>query len=451
MQSSSKTRTHLVLCMAALLMAAPALVFYVLLWKTAFQLPLADDYDTILRFVNVVSQTPGLPSKLVYAVTVEHNGYKLMLDNFVTLTQYTLCGQVYFLPLVALGDSFALFIFLVTCSMSQVSPGDIAKRLLLLVPVAFLVFQLQYASALNFASCSLQQLPVIFFSFLSILLLTRPSRLPLVGACLALVFAIASSPNGFFVVPLGLVLLAQMRRWRHMPAWVITAALMVVVYAFRYQRMVSEPLPAGSTGTQGHVNIVYALSFLGSSAARYLSAGPSVALGVLLLALVCLATGRRYFARNPAVFYCMLFIVINSIAVSGLRSDQGLAQSLASRYRTYSNLLLALSYMYIIEDLLPLVKSVLVRRAFLAATAIVSIAFCALSDMAGARFLEGKKQLVSIRFAEQWHPESTGAPVAKTFANPALTRQLDAGIFDVDLPVLQESVRLGVYTPPTQP
>ena len=55
----------------------------------------------------------------------------------------------------------------------------------------------------------------------------------------------------------------------------------------------------------------------------------------------------------------MLFIVINSIAVSGLRSDQGLAQSLASRYRTYSNLLLAFSYMYIIEDLLPLVKSVL--------------------------------------------------------------------------------------------
>ena len=273
----------------------------------------------------------------------------------------------------------------------------------------------------------------------------------MVGACLALVFAIASSPNGFFVAPLGLVLLAQMRRWRHMPAWVITAALMVVVYAFRYHRMVSEPLPAGSTGTQGHVNIVYALSFLGSSAARYLSAGPSVALGVLLLALVCLATGRRYFARNPAVFYCMLFIVINSIAVSGLRSDQGLAQSLASRYRTYSNLLLALSYMYIIEDLLPLVKSVLVRRAFLAATAIVSIAFCALSDMAGARFLAGKKQLVSTHFAAQWHAESTGAPVAKTFANPALTRQLDAGIFDVDLPVLQESVRLGVYTPPVQP
>ena len=144
-------------------------------------------------------------------------------------------------------------------------------------------------------------------------------------------------------------------------------------------------------------------------------------------------------------------VVINSIAVSGLRSDQGLAQSLASRYRTYSNLLLAFSYMYIVEDLLPLVRSALVRRTFLTAAAIVSIAFCALSDMAGARFLAGKKAAVSAQFAAQWHAQSTGMPTPRTFANPALARQLDAGIFDVDLPVLQESVRLGVYTLPVQP
>ena len=447
-QISSNGRTQLILCAAALLMTTPAVVFYVLLWKTAFQLPLVDDYEVILKFVNVVSQSRGVSVKLLYAVTVEHNGYKLMLDNFVILAQYTLCGRVYFFPLVALGDCFALFIFLVTCSMSQVAPGDTARKLLLLVPVAFLVFQLQYASALNFASCSLQQLPVIFFSFLSVLLLTRPARSSLAGACLALVLAIASSPNGFFVAPLGLVLLAQMRRWRHMPAWVSTAALMVIVYAFRYHRMVSEPVTAGSTPGRSHVNIVYALSFLGSSAARYLSVGPSLALGLVLIALFCVAAGRRYFASNPAVFYCMLFIIVNSVAISGLRSDQGLAQSLASRYRMYSNLLLAFSYIYILEDLLPLVKSALVRRAFLAATAIVSIAFCTLSDIAGARFLAAKKEAVRIEFAAQWHPQLVGAPVPKELANPAFARQLDAGVFNPDLGVLRESVRLGVYTPP---
>jgi len=451
MQISSKARTQLILCATALLMTTPAVVFYVLLWKTAFQLPLVDDYDVILKFVNVVSQSRGVSVKLLYAVTVEHNGYKLMLDNFVTLTQYTLCGKVYFFPLVALGDSFALFIFLVTCSMSQVVPRDVVKKVLLLVPVAFLVLQLQYASALNFASCSLQQLPVIFFSFLSILLLTRPTLLSVAGACLALVLAIASSPNGFFIAPLGLILLVQMRRWRHMPGWVIIAGMMAAVYAFRYHRIASQRLPSGSIESASHLNVIYALSFLGSSAARYFSVTPSLTLGVLLLALVCVAAGRRYFAKNPAIFYCMVFIVINSVAVSGLRSDLGLAQSLASRYRIYSNLLLAFSYMYIIEDLLPFVKTVTVRRIFLAGAVTVSVAFCALSDIAGARFLEAKKETVSAVFAEQWHSQSTGAPAPKELANPALARELAAGLFDVDLGVLQESVRLGVYTPPIQP
>lgn len=451
MPFASKGGTRLKLCIAALLMTAPALVFYVLLWKTAFRFPLADDYDVILKFVNVVSQSTSLSSKFLCAITVEHNGYKLMLDSFITLTQYSIFGQIYFLPLVALGDSFALLIFLVMCSMSKVTPGDFSRRLLLLVPVAFLVFQLQYASALNFASCSLQQLTVIFFSFLSILLLSRSSRLSVAGACLALLLAVASSPNGFIAAVLGFVLLAQMRRWRHLPAWICTALVIAAVYAFRYHRPVSEPLSSGATGGPTHFNIVYALSFLGSSAARYLSVAPSLALGILLCLLFAVATFRRYFIRNPAIFFCMAFIILNSIAISGLRSDLGLAQSLASRYRTYSNFLLAFSYMFIIEDLLPSVKSISARRAFLATAAIVSMGFCALSDIAGARFLEGKKENVSTLFAAQWNSRSSGVPVAKQLANPALARQLDAGVFDVDLPVLQESLRLGVYTPPVQP
>ena len=39
---------------------------------------------------------------------------------------------------------------------------------------------------------------------------------------------------------------------------------------------------------------------------------------------------------------------------------------------------------------------------------------------------------------------------AEIQANPALRRQIEAGIYNVNLPVLQESVRLGVYDPPLQ-
>ena len=451
MQSSLKSANTIKFSAGVILMAAPAIVFYALLWKTAFPYPLADDYDVFLRFVNTVSQLGSFSSRLLCAITAEHNGYKLMLDNFVALAQYTLCGHIVFLPLVALGDMFALLIFGVTCSMSQIARGNTPARFLLLAPTAFLVLQLQYASALNFASCSLQQLPVIFFSFLAILLLTKPSLTSFTGACLAIALAVASSPNGFFVVPVGIVLLIQMRQWRRLIPLVGCAAALVAIYAFRYQRTPTDSASYGSAGNFTHFNIVYAISFLGSSAARFTSIKPSLVLGLLLSVLFVVAAGRKYFAKNPAIFYCMAFIMINAVAVSGLRSDQGVVQSLASRYRIFSNLLLAFSYMYILEDLLPLVKSVALRRSFLVTAAAVSVAFCALSDVAGARFLEGKKEMVSAQFAAQWHAQASGAPVANSFANPALSRQLNAGIFDVDLPVLRESVRLNVFTPPGQP
>ena len=139
-----------------------------------------------------------------------------------------------------------------------------------------------------------------------------------------------------------------------MAAWIGVTLLMFSVYLFRYVPASPPAMPNGSAGTLTHFNVLYALSFLGSSAARYVSLVPSLVLGLVLCGLFSLAVKRRYFQQNPAVFYSMLFILINALAISALRSNLGLAQSLASRYRTYSNLFLAFSYIFLIEDLLPL-------------------------------------------------------------------------------------------------
>jgi hypothetical protein len=41
--------------------------------------------------------------------------------------------------------------------------------------------------------------------------------------------------------------------------------------------------------------------------------------------------------------------------------------------------------------------------------------------------------------------------VADTEINPALQRQIVDGIYNVNLPILRESMRLGVYRPPGLP
>jgi len=294
----------------------------------------------------------------------------------------------------------------------------------------------------------LQHLAVIFFSLLSIAFLCKVSIRSMVCASVLLLLAIASSPNGFFVVPIGILILVQTRRWQQLTAWAAVAVLALSVYLFRYSSTSSETAQHGSVGGLTHFNILYALSFLGASAARYISLVPSLTLGLVLFGIFLFALRRRYFLRNPEVFYSMLFILINAVAVSGLRSDLGLAQSLASRYRMYSNLFLAFSYIFLTEEVFPQLKNLSIRRGFIAGAATLSVAFCALSDIGGSHFLQGKKQALTYNYRVQWLQDKSAVSEAHVKGNPALENQLDKGVFEIHVPIMRESVRLGVFRPP---
>lgn len=431
----------------------PVGVFYLILWKNSVSIPILDDYDIILDYISWISQHPSFAARLEFILTREHNGYKLMFDNTVIFTQYILWGQVHFLPLVVLGNLFALFIFLVVICMARVDLANTIDKWLLLTPVAWLIFQLQYASALDFSSCSLQNLGVIFFALLSICLLDKESQTAFTASCIALVFAIASSPSGFFAAPVGLLLLAQNKRWRRIIIWVLIAMLMLFLYLFRYTPPAPISTTAVKSGPLPHLNLLYALSFMGSSAARFSSITPAVILGVLLCGIVLLAVKLKYFRENPPVFYSMLFIMINAIAVSGLRSDLGVAQSLASRYRIYSNLFLVFTYLFVLDAILPIVQRKGIRRSIFAVALTVSITFCCLSDLAGARFLHGKKQALTFNYRIQWQRRAPGQDLlgSKIQSNPALRRQINDGVYDIDRASMAEAVHNGIYTPPQNP
>jgi hypothetical protein len=437
----------------ALLVILPALVFYLLLCRTAVNLPILDDYQIILGTTNLLSQTHSVVSQAAIVLTSEHNGYKLMFENGIVWALYGLTGRIQILPLVALGNAFALMIFLVVALMAKEAVSDVLGWIITLIPVSYLLFQLQYASALNFASSSLQHLAVVAFSLLAIYLLSRQTPTTFALSCIASVLAIASSPNGFFLAPVGLLMTMQQKRWKLLASWAALFILVLALYLFRYTGAPAANGSQQATSTSlHHINLVYALSFLGSSVARYSSVLPSVLLGILLCGIAGLATVRRYFLQNAAVFYSILFILINAIAVSGLRSDSGVAQSLASRYRTYSNLMLVFSYLFVAENILPKWKNGVARRTAFAAITAVAMMFCAISDVAGARFLHEKKLALTRSYRMQWQNQSAeNSPDPEIDNNPALRRQIEAGIYAVNLPILRESVRLGVYEPPAQP
>lgn len=433
------------------LMALPACIFYAIVFREAVRIPILDDYDVILRSLIWIHQHHRLSAKLLFLLTAQHNGYKLVFENTVVFLEYSILGKIHFLPLVVLGDLFPVVLFLAVIAMTRVDAAQKGRNWVLLIPVAWMIFQLQYASALDFASSSLQHLAVVAFALLSILFLNQTAAWTFAASACALLLSIASSPNGFFVVPVGILVLLQKRRWKDLSIWLVVAAAALILYLFRYSHNSSVAGSGSAADHFAHPNLAYALSFLGASAAGFSSIAPSLVLGVFFCSVFALAIQRRYFLENPSVFYSMLFILINAVAVSGLRSDMGVVQSLASRYRTYSNLYLAFSYIFVLENLLPAWRSRVLRRGFLGMTLAVSVAFCSLSDLAGARFLHGKKLALTASYRSEWQGDHEDPTALIPQANPALVRQIRHGVYQMDLPVFREAVQDGIFDPPANP
>ena len=444
--------------LARMAVVLPGILFYLLLLKSWVNLPIADDYDAVLAFGNRFAELSGSGQRILHVLTYQHNEYKLIFENTLIALQIGIAGHVSFQQLVLLGNAFVLVLFLLLVLMYR-APGDSeTERLVLLLPVSLLFFQLQYASTLNWAMISLQGVTVLVFSLLAILLICRKGvRAGLIFgcACISLVLAICSSGNGFIAGMTCLLVLVQQKRWKQTAVWLALLFGITMVYFYRYSFHTSQSDgPRSVGGILAQLNPAYALSFMGSSLAAYQSYVPSVCFGIVLCALVIFAIRRRYYLVNPAVFYSMVFIVVTAMGVSGTRSHLGILQSLASRYRIYSNLLVIFSYMFLTETYWREGKVASRKLAIfsLAFAIVCCMAFCGASDRAGYRFLKGRKQAVLEAMSEWQHPSAMGvANVATSQQNAIVRRQMEAGIFKPDGPVLLDSIRLGIYRPPTVP
>ena len=323
----------------ALVMLFPALVFYALLSRETVNLPFLDDYTGVLGFLNAWKGIATVRGKLLDILLTQHNEYKLIFAQAVFAIQYLASGKVDFAVLSALGNGLVVPIFLVLGAMWRADGREIENRLLLFVPVAWVLFQFQYYSLLNWPVASLQQLAALLFSLLAIHLLCGEGRASFWWAIASMGLAIGASGNGLFLAPIGGLMLLQFRRTRRLLGWAAAAAAMVAGYFYGYDTRQSQAHADHSVvSSLHHLSPLYALSFLGASIARYDDYLPSALLGGAVVLTFLWAARVRLYARSPALFYSMLFALATAAAVSGLRSDLGVSQSLVSRYRIYSKL-----------------------------------------------------------------------------------------------------------------
>lgn len=434
----------------AILTACPAVLFYVSLFRHLVDLPIQDDYDAVLRFLNEMVQAKGTEAKFWVFLGEQHNEYKLFFGNGVAWAQFVLLGHVNFAQLCVLGDSAVLVLALLLWRMFLPFEKDLVKRLAYFVPVAWLLFQLEYWETLNWAMASLQNLWVVVFCLGAIMCLQGRTRKAYSGAAVLYALAIAASGEGFVLLPLGLMTLAIQRRFARTAGWLAVSGACVAAYAYHYNPMSSQARPNGAVfSTLLHIRPDYAIVFVGDAGAItpgiFGSVEVCLTLGAILLLLFGWLAWRGYIRRNPLVSYCVVFLLLTAVGVAGLRSELGLTQGLSSRYTIYGALLLIFAWMAVAEEFLRQRSGPLLNDNRYLALVVVVIAFALCTDEIGYLRLAGRDRDAVRAMAGFEHPAT-----AESAEGPEPPSAQEAGVFTElhSRAILSESIRLGVYEPP---
>ncbi|MGO8758969.1 MAG: hypothetical protein ACLQG3_12670 [Terracidiphilus sp.] len=437
----------------ALFVALPAALFYGILFRCLVNLPVLDDYDALLGFLNQVVQQKGAAARLLSFLAAQHNEYKLFFAHGVAWAQFALVGHVNFSCLCVLGSSAVLVLALILWRMFLPAEKDFARRLAFFVPVAWLLFQLSYWETLDWAMASLENLWVVVFSLGAIGCLLRPSRKSFAAALVLYALAIAASGNGFLLLPLGLLVLGLRRRLVRAAGWLAVSAVCIAAYAYRYNPMSSQSPSHGSVfSALLHLRPDYAIAFAGNAGAiagkSALSIGISLALGASLLALFGWLARRGYGRRNPFVSCSVLFVLLTALGVAGLRSEFGLTQSLEPRYTIYGVLLAIFAWAAVAEEFVQHRRGALLNNTPYLAMAAVAVLFSLCMDEIGYLNLARRERDAIAGMAA--FEQSAGKPASGGPVLPFPHETANLTAFRARArEILSESIRLGVYQPPS--
>lgn len=432
-----------------ILVALPAIIFYTITSRNLLNIPFFDDYDALLDFLNHFVCLNGISAQASYFLAAQHNEYKLFFGNALALLELALTGHIDFRVLSVIGDGFILLLAILLWKMFLPGRKDLTTRLALFIPVSWLLFQPQYWETLNWPMATLQNIPILFFSFVAIYLLVKNSRPAFWAALVSFVVAVATSGNGFLLIPVALLILFLNRHYLRIIVWLAASAGCIAAYAYRFDINSSQVQQHHSIFSTFHpLAPAYVVVFIGS-AASYPFKPVSLVLGTLICLLFIWVARRGYIRRNPLVSYCVLFLLLTAFGVAGLRSDFGLAQAVSSRYTIYSALFLIFAWFAIVEEFVERSRVPLLRNGLFIGAVVLSILFSVCMDRFGASGLGDRHDGMVQAMATFEHPKT---PDSTIWPGPLLDLPHPIGptnTFNKRIrPILDESIKLGVYRPP---
>jgi hypothetical protein len=381
--SSNQILLNIAMLVVALVVSLGTLV--VLSDRYSQDIPIWDDYDIFLGYINHPD------GERFTQMFVQHNEHKVVFARFVAEILYHATGSIDFRTLIFIGNLALLFVLLTYLALLLRGRFPIE----FIVPIPFLLLNLTQWHNIVWATGSLQHNWAVLLALLSLVLFVSKSN-TLFG--LSLVFASLTaftSGSGLFLFLIMLAVSAAniLSSLSTTHAGVVARtestriAAIIVVFAIVLMLYFSEYKLGGAALNPERLTpdywkfAAYFLTFIGS----YTKIQPAALLfGIGSVAAMIFLTLRGQYARHPALYLFLVFLILSALAVTLRRYHYDLDQALSSRYTIYSiNILIVIHVMmttWLTENWLRNTKA----RAWTAGTALFfALAFYGYSLLVG--------------------------------------------------------------------
>ncbi len=376
---------------AALLgvMLLPIVMGYGIMARYAVNMPYIDDYPTILGFCVKYEGMHGTGARWHYILADQWVEYKLVCIHLISAAELALTHHVSFSLLFWVGNLSLLPLLYLVWRAYFMGEADVRRRLALFLPMVFLLFSMNYGEALDWTATSLGYIGTLTLALGSIQLLVpgegRGERWRRAGACLCALVACLIAANAFLLAPIGLFLLLPRRAYGWAVAWCGAFGVALLPYFISFVRDVRF----------GHGSAllipVFFFSFLGSALQYVRLAAP---MGVVIAIIFVTAVRTGFWRTHPAATLGMGWLIVSAGLAAVGRGRTGLAFSVVSRYRIYSDLLLIFCYGYLAEWGVRASVTVAGKRRLYAGALAAAVVLSVHGEYQAANILKGRRGLL---------------------------------------------------------
>lgn len=317
-----------------LLLAIPIGIYYLTIYKNAYNFPYEDDFNSALSFItDFIFGGLSLWGKLKLLFS-QYNEHRIVFDRLVFLADYWLVGNLNFRHLILIGNLSLLFIcFLFGKVAFRTLP--LQHKLLYLLPVSYSLFSFQYWELSTWSMAVLQNLYVVPFAFFSLYSLTKAGKRYFILACGAAILATYTSGNGLFSFVAGIPVLLVLKSYRKLASWLLVSVLAIGLYFLNYIKPPYHPDIVDSLINHTSRAVTYFFMLTGSLAS---SSRPktSLLLGVTLLlfslGLVVYLWYTKRLTAHLTLLSWLLFLYFTCLSLVASRSGMGEEQAFTPRY-----------------------------------------------------------------------------------------------------------------------